>query len=189
MIDSENARRRFLRDGSLGLAALGAAATLGPLRAAKAQAQAAVDAPPVSDYPQLEFVYTAIVSIAATETVGDTLAGTQRIIPITGGSFKGPRIRGIVLPGAADWNLRRNDGTTVVAASYFMRTDDGIIVKIVNQGVNSSAAAPGSQRPHFTIPSFEAPKGRYEWLNQSVFVGTLTAGDPGTVRIRVFKVI
>jgi hypothetical protein len=94
-----------------------------------------------------------------------------------------------VLPGAADWNLRRNDGTTVVSASYFMRTDDGIIIKIVNQGVNPSAAAPAGGRPHFTIPCFEAPKGRYEWLNQAVFVGTLAAADPGTVRIRVFKVV
>lgn len=147
--------------------------------------------PPQSEFPQLEFVYEAMVGIAPLEDVGEVSSGRQRIIPITGGSFEGPSIRGKVIPGAADWNLVRNDGVTVVSASYFLRTDDGVYIKILNQGVNPllAAGAPPPSRPRFTIPSFEAPKGRYDWLNKSVFVGTLTPGAPGSVRIRVFKLI
>ena len=155
-----------------------------------AQAETKPNAPPQAEFPQLEFVYEATVGIAPLEEVGEVSSGHQRIIPITGGSFEGPNIRGKVIAGAADWNLVRNDGVTVVSASYFLRTDDGVYIKIVNQGVNP-ALAPGatSSRPRFTIPSFEAPKGRYDWLNKSVFVGTLAPGAPGSVRIRVFKLI
>jgi hypothetical protein len=156
-----------------------------------ASAQAKSNAPPQAEFPQLEFVYEAAVGIAPLEDVGEVNSGRQRIIPITGGSFEGPNIRGKVIPGAADWNLVRNDGVTVVSASYFLRTEDGVYIKILNQGVNPALppGAPPSLRPRFTIPTFEAPKGRYDWLNKSVFVGTLSPGAPGTVRIRVFKLI
>jgi hypothetical protein len=173
-------RRTFLAFTSI------AAGGIGP-----AMAETKSNTPPPADFPQLEFVYEATVAIAPLEDVGEVSSGRQRIIPITGGTFEGPNIRGKVIPGAADWNLIRNDGVTVVSASYFLRTDDGVYIKIVNQGVNPSlppGAAPPS-RPRFTIPSFEAPKGRYDWLNKSVFVGTLAPGTPGSVRIRVFKLI
>ena len=155
-----------------------------------AHAETKSNTPPREEFPQLEFVYEAAVGIAPVEDVGDVSAGHQRIIPITGGSFEGPNIRGKVIAGAADWNLLRNDGVTVVAASYFLRTDDGVYIKILNQGVNP-ALAPGatSSRPRFTTPTFEAPIGRYDWLNKSVFVGTLAPGAPRNVRIRVFRVI
>jgi hypothetical protein len=156
-----------------------------------AQAETKSNAPPQVEFPQLEFVYEATVGIAPLEDVGDVPSGHQRLIPITGGSFEGPNLRGKVVPGAADWNLVRNDGVTVVSASYFLRTDDGVYIKILNQGVNSALppSAPPPSRPRFTIPSFEAPKGRYDWLNKSVFVGTLAPGAPGSVRIRVFKLV
>lgn len=156
-----------------------------------ANAETKSNTPPQAEYPRLEFVYEATVGIAPLEDVGEVSSGHQRIIPITGGSFEGPNIKGKVVPGAADWNLVRNDGVTVVSASYFLRTDDGVYIKILNQGVNP-ALAPGAappSRPRFTIPSFEAPKGRYDWLNKSVFVGTLASGAPGSVRIRVFRLI
>lgn len=147
--------------------------------------------PPQADFPRTEFVYEAMVTIASAEDVGEVISGHQRIIPITGGTFEGPAIRGKVLPGAADWNLVRNDGVTVVSANYFLRTDDGVVIKISNQGVNSSLPTPATApvRPRFTIPIFEAPKGRYDWLNKSVFVGTLTLAAPGCVRIRIFKLV
>jgi hypothetical protein len=173
-------RRTFLACTGIAAGGLGAAS-----------AEAKSNPPPQAEFPQLEFVYEATVDIAPLEDVGEVSAGHQRIIPITGGSFEGPNIRGKVVPGAVDWNLVRNDGVTVVFASYFLRTDDGVYIKIVNQGVNP-ALAPGAlppSRPRFTTPTFEAPKGRYDWLNKSVFVGTLTPGVSGKVRIRVFRLI
>jgi hypothetical protein len=44
--------------------------------------------------------------------------GERRVIPITGGSFEGPNIKGAVLPGVADWQLVRPDGDLELYARY-----------------------------------------------------------------------
>ena len=143
------------------------------------------------DYPRVELVYTANVTVSPLETVGKTYQGTQRIIPITGGTFQGPRIKGIIVPGSADWNLLRNDGANSVEAYYFLRTDDGVILKIINKGTFPALAAgdPAASRPRFTIPVFEAPAGKYEWLNTGAFVGTLKVLPHGVIQIGVFQIV
>jgi hypothetical protein len=148
-------------------------------------------APKPEDFPKLEYVYAATVGIGPIEKVGDTVQGVQRIIPITGGTFEGPAIRGTVFAGGGDWNLARSDGSTAVEAYYFLRTDDGVVIKIVNRGVIPKPKGAGAPaRPPFTTPVFEAPKGKYEWLNDGVYVGTITPKPGGgAVIIRVFKVV
>ena len=133
---------------------------------------------------QTEFVYEAVVEIAAPVEVGPTPQGTRRYIPITGGTFEGPRLRGTILPGGADWQTSRPDGVTEVDALYSIRTDDGTVIIVHNCGV---IAAGGYMR---TAPRFEAPAGPHSWLNQSQFVGSVAGGPrPGTVIIRVFRVL
>lgn len=152
-------------------------------------AQAADSAAPVY-IPKLELVYTAEVGLTPIETVGETRDGVQRIIPITGGTFAGPAIRGTIRAGAADWNLARHDGTTVVEAYYFLKTSDGVQIKILNRGViPPRPAGQTGGPPLFTTPVFDAPKGKYDWLNSGVYVGTITPGAGGkAVTIRVFRV-
>lgn len=153
------------------------------------------DGPPGADeLPRLEYVYTARVGVSGALEVGEVPDGRRRVIPITGGTFDGPKLRGVVLPGGADWNLSRSDGATVFEASYYMRTDDGVIVRITNTGVGEPPRA-GAREPRqpigFTTPRFDAPKGKYDWLNRSVFVGTVSfdpaAKDP--ILIRVYRVV
>lgn len=132
-----------------------------------------------------EFVYEAVVSIASAVDVGQTPKGRKRYISITGGTFKGPEISGTVLPGGADWQTDRPDGITEVEALYSMRCDDGTVIIVENRGVIASGGA--YMR---TAPRFEAPEGSHAWLNQSQFVGSVSGGpEPGTVTIRVFKVL
>ena len=156
------------------------------LASASASAQTPV-AP--DDYPRVELAFTANVTIAPLETVGKTYQGTQRIIPITGGAFQGPHIRGVIVPGAADWNLIRNDGANSVEAYYFLRTDDGVIVKIINKGTFPANSGGAGARPRFTIPVFEAPIGKYDWLNTGAFVGTLKVLPKNIIQIGVFQIV
>jgi hypothetical protein len=145
--------------------------------------------------PQCEFVYEATVSIAPPQEFGATAEGKRRIIPITGGHFMGPAIRGTVLGIGADWNLARSDGGNSVEAEYYLRTDDGVTIRIVNRGVCDKAAPDDPKSAErflmFTIPQFEAPPGKYDWMNRQVFVGTLSARRDvhDAVVIRVFKVV
>jgi len=144
--------------------------------------------------PAPQFVYECDVTLSEPLDFGATVEGKRRIIPISGGSFQGPDVKGQVLSIGADWNLSRSDGASSVEAAYYLRTDDGVIIRVVNKGVGGASRpdpAPGRERFFmFTIPAFEAPSGKYAWFNKSVFVGTLgaRADAKNAVLIRVFKV-
>jgi hypothetical protein len=151
---------------------------LSPLRASSA----GQDAPAPL---QTEFVYEAIVEIGAGVDVGETPAGHQRYIPITGGTFRGEKIQGVVLPGGADWQVERRDGVTEVGALYSMKCDDGTVIVVHNRGVISDGG-----KYLRTAARFETPDGPHAWLRQSQFVGSIAGGPrPGTVAIRIFRVL
>jgi hypothetical protein len=130
-----------------------------------------------------EFAYEAIVEIGACVDIGATPHGVRRYIPITGGTFEGPAIRGVILPGGADWQTDRPDGTTELNALYSMRCDDGTVIVVHNSGIVSGSYIRTTTR-------FDAPAGPHDWLNKAQFVGSASAGPrPGTVTIRIFRVL
>jgi hypothetical protein len=149
--------------------------------------------------PGLEFVYEAGGSLGAPIPIGETADGTRRIIPIfEGGAVEGPLIRGAMLGNAADWQLTRPDGVTVADAIYAIRTDDGVIIQIRNRGLRHgppevmARLVAGEQvdpaEYYFrTIPEFIAPKGRYDWMNRSIFVCS-GARYPAGIRLWVWRV-
>lgn len=149
-------------------------------------ASAAEPLPPPAVPPlQTEFVYEAVVTIDTPIEVGPTPHGRRRYIPITGGTFAGPRIRGTILPGGADWQAERTDGVTEADALYSMRSEDGTVIIVRNQGVIVRGGA--YMR---TALRFDAPAGPHAWLNESQFVSAIAGGPrPGTVIIRVFRVL
>lgn len=144
------------------------------------------------DMPGLDFVYEAIVTLEPTQEIGPTPIGTRRRVPITGGHFAGPRIRGTVVAGGADWQLQRADNWTVIEADYMMHADDGTLIHVCNVGLTNSRVPGATSRYLRTVPSFEAPIGPHDWLNQAIFIGTIgpppeDAPNP-SVCIRVYRV-
>ncbi len=173
-------------------AALLASLTIG----AQAQDPAGTRWPvPGVEVPTTELVIEAYVTIDPAVEVGPTDDGTRRFIPITGGRFIGKGIKGEVVRGGADWQLVRPDGVVEVHALYSLHTDDGAAIVVDNQGiiVPGKPAANGepATAPYVrTSPRFHAPKGKYDWLNRGVFVGTIGGGaGGGAVVIRVFRVL
>ena len=152
---------------------------------------------PIDDVPAptTEIALELRVSIGPAVSVGQSDSGTRQFIPITGGRFKGDGIEGEVMAGGADWQLVRADGAVEVHALYSLRTSDGAVIVVDNNGiiVPPAASAPGAGPAATayvrTVPQFHAPKGRYEWLNKTVFIGTITpAPGGGAVIIRAFRV-
>ena len=138
---------------------------------------------------ELRFVMELVVEIGPALEVGTTPHGLRRIIPITGGRFEGPEIRGVVLAGGADWNLRRTDGVAEVWARYTLQTDDGVLIQVTNAGLSRGEHGT-PERYARTSPTFEVGDARYAWLERSVFVGSLerdTGGVPA-VRLRYYEV-
>ncbi|KRA83130.1 hypothetical protein ASD76_03400 [Altererythrobacter sp. Root672] len=139
--------------------------------------------------PTLEFAFEEIVTLGEVTVPGDTAQGGRIIIPITGGTFEGPAIKGTIVPGGWDYQLRRADGCNEVKADYFLKTDDGVVINVVNTGVICMEG--GAMKPVRTHPVFEAPRGKYEWLSQVAFVGTLEPAPPSAgsaVKIRFYRV-
>lgn len=140
--------------------------------------------------PKLEFAFEEIVTLAERIPAGKTPLGERFIIPVTGGTFEGPGLKGTIMPGAWDWQLQRADGCLQVKADYFLKTDDGAIINVINTGV-ICPGADGKPAPLRTHPVFEAPLGKYAWLGRSAFLGTLEpvfeGGKVTAVRIRFYK--
>ena len=131
----------------------------------------------------LDFVVELRVSIGPVRELGPGPSGIRRVVPITGGTFEGPVLSGQVLPGGADWQIVEDDGLTFVDAHYALETDDGVLIEVRNQGIRHGPAdmmeriaAGGHLTPgeyYFrTVPRFNPPAGKYDWLRRSVFVAS-----------------
>ena len=64
------------------------------------------------------------VDFAGVITIGDTPAGMRRIAAVTGGTFTGERLNGLVRPGT-DWVINRPDGAMVIDVRLTLETTDG----------------------------------------------------------------
>ena len=105
------------------------------------------------------------LTVAATEDIGLTPYGHLTIFPITGGSFEGERLRGIVL-GGADWVTAAADGTFELDLRLTLETDDGALIHMTFAGVRDDAN-------HYfrTLPRFETAAPKYSFLNRLLAVG------------------
>ena len=105
------------------------------------------------------------LTVAATEEIGLTPRGHLTIFPITGGSFEGERLRGIVL-GGADWVTAAADGTFELDLRLTLETDDGALIHMTVAGVRDDAN-------HYfrTLPRFETAVPKYSFLNRLLAVG------------------
>jgi hypothetical protein len=154
--------------------------------------------PVVPITPALQLLYTSRIEIDPPLMVGPVPGGERRIINITGGEFEGPRLSGRVLPGGADWQVVRRDGTAEVEARYTLETADGALIYIDNWGYRHGppevirrlgAGEPVDPSEYYfrTTPRFETGAAKYDWLNRLICVA---AGErrPDAVIITVYEV-
>ena len=124
------------------------------------------------------------VTVATPQSIGSVPHGTRRIVPITGGDFEGPRLRGSLLPrGSADWLLLRADGVLELDLRATLRTDDGALISMRSFGLRhgppevmealarGEAVEPAAY--YFrTTPRFETSHPKYAFLNRRITVAT-----------------
>jgi Protein of unknown function (DUF3237) len=119
------------------------------------------------------------LTTAPTQTIGAGPRGTRVTFPITGGSFEGARLRGVVLPGGDDWTVKRPDGVMELDLRITLKTDDGALIHMTFEGIRDEGT-PG--RPYFrTLPRFEAAETTYAFLNRLLALGTGQLGADGPV--------
>ena len=142
----------------------------------------------IPEAPQAEFVMQLKVTLGETYSCGETQHGRRTVIPITGGTFEGPNIKGTILNGGADYQLANAAGRTEVEAI----TDDGVNIHIRNRGIiASSKDTQGNPSFYFRCaPQFEAPAdSKYAWMNNSLFLcaPSFSSGFQGIV-LNVWRV-
>ena len=124
--------------------------------------------------PELEFALQLKVTLGEAYGIDNTQHGRRTIIPITGGTFEGPKLKGTIINGGADYQLN-TETRTELEAIYCIRTDDGINIHVRNRGIiYNGKDAEGNPTFYFrAAPTFEAPAdSKYAWLNNALFVCT-----------------
>jgi len=155
----------------------------------------------MNDTTQLEFAFEIKIKVEAGKGLeaGNTPKGFRRMIPISGGSFEGPDIKGAVIPGGYDFQLLRSDNVMEIDARYVLQTDDGELITIMNRGMRHADVDVMQQMAdgievspslyYFrSIPQFETGSKKYDWLNKTVFVAS-GVRKPAEVIISVFKIL
>lgn len=135
---------------------------------------------------EAELVLELTVELGEIQEVGATSNGFLRLIPITGGEFSGPNIKGKILLGGYDWNTVINENVTHAFAKYAIQTDDGVNISVQNEGYLN---AKEQNALIITSPKFQVQEGKYDWLNSGVFVGSLQGGssEKPSVNIKIYK--
>jgi hypothetical protein len=129
------------------------------------------------------------------------------MVRLDGGEFEGPGLSGIALPASGgDFCLFRDDGVLQLDARYLLQEKDGSCFMLntrgyiwgrstevmerferIAQGRSKETVAPFEY--YFrTLTTFEAPKGKHDWLSRHSFVGVGQRTEGGNV-IRYYKLI
>lgn len=107
--------------------------------------------------------------------------GERSVFPVTGGSFTGARLRGVV-EGGADWVRWRGDGAMLIDVRLTLRTDAGAAIGMTYEGL---AHGPPDAMARFrarellafediytrTAVRFETRDVDLAWLNSVIAIG------------------
>ena len=139
------------------------------------------------------------LAVTGMQAIGPTPNGNRRIGLVAGGTFEGPKMKGIVLPGGADWIIGRPDGSTTLDVRIVLQTDDGATIGLTYRGmrhgpadvmakVNAGEMVDPSLYYFRTAVFCETASEKYDWLNRVIAIGTGHRPPEGPV-YDVFEVL
>jgi len=139
------------------------------------------------------------LTVTGMQPIGATPNGNRRVGLVAGGRFEGPKLKGTVLPGGADWIIGRPDGSTTLDVRIVLETDDGAAIGMTYRGMRHGPAAVMERvnKGEFVDPAeyyfrtavaFETAAPKYDWLNRIIAVGTGSRPPEGPV-YEIFEVL
>ena len=143
-------------------------------------------------------IFTIHAELAPMLHFGRTPYGERRVIGILGGTVRGPKLSGRVLPGGADWQIVRGDGAADIQARYTIESEAGARILVSSEGlrhgppaVMERLASGDNVDPALyyfrTVMRFETSAPEVSWLNRIL---ALARGqrEARAVRLNVFEV-
>jgi hypothetical protein len=86
-------------------------------------------------------IFTIHAELEPVMNLGHTPYGERRVIGISGGTVRGAKLNGRVLPGGADWQIIRADGAADVQARYIIEGDTGARILVYSAGLRHGPPA------------------------------------------------
>jgi hypothetical protein len=143
-------------------------------------------------------IFTIHAELEAIMNFGRTPYGERRVIGILGGSVRGPKLNGRILPGGADWQIVRSDGAADISARYTIETDAGARILVSSEGLRHGPPAvierlarddsvDPAQYYFRTVMRFETADPSVDWLNRILALAR-GARAADAVRLDVYEV-
>ena len=144
-------------------------------------------------------IFTIEAKLDAMMSAGRTPYGERRFVGISGGTVRGPRLQGRILPGGADWQIVRTDGAADIQARYIIEAAGGAQVVVDSRGLRHgppevlAALARGEKVDpalyYFrTAMRFETADPALDWLNRILAVAR-GERQARSVRLDVLEVL
>lgn len=159
------------------LSAAAAAAAVSPVFASSRPA-------PQGDSLQSELLIDLTLETQPPHQIG-VAGGGRLVVPVSGGTFEGPRMKGTVISPGGDWILERPDGSRVLDVRILLQTDDAQTIYMSWRGI--AYTPPGGELFARIVPVFETGAPRYAWLNNVVAVGVYRGG--GKIAYRIYRIL
>jgi muconolactone delta-isomerase len=149
--------------------------------------------------PRLTLVYRLEATLGEPIDLGESAQAHRRIVPQTGGTFRGPEIAGKLLPGAsADWQLVLPDGTTLGDIRYTLQADSGALLYVQSRGIRHGSPevlarlgrgeqVDASEYTFRTSTQIEAAATELGWMNKGIFI-SVGGRQPGGVIYETYLV-
>jgi len=122
-------------------------------------------------------IFSIHAELADIMNLGRTPYGERRVIGILGGTVRGPKLNGRILPGGADWQIIRGDGAADIQARYTIESDAGAHILVTSDGLRhgppelmARLARGDNVDPALyyfrTVMRFETADPSTDWLNR-----------------------
>jgi len=149
---------------------------------------------------RLEFALEMQLDLGARRHIEVAPGYTRGAVLVAGGRFSGPGLSGRIVAGSGgDFPMVRADGSGRFESQYLLETDDGVTILKRSTGVRHAppdvvrallAGEPVDPHSYYMrmTPRFEAPRGPYDWLGRTLFVGVGQRNPAGSI-FRFWKVV
>ena len=113
--------------------------------------------------------------------------GVNRVIvPVAGGTFEGPKLKGTVIGPSGDWIVGRPDGSSLLDMRMILQTEDEHKIYMSWRGV-AYTLANGTLFAR-VLSMFETSATKYLWLNNVVAVGVYRPMS-GKIGYRIYQIL
>jgi hypothetical protein len=137
--------------------------------------------------------------VGAVRSLGDAPGGERRVVPILGGTFSGEDLAGEIVPGGADWQWRRADGTLDIDAHYALRERGGAVIEVRSRGLRAGPpavlerlargdAVDPAEYYFRTVLRFTTGDARLDWLNRTIGIAS-AARHARRVELDVYRLL